>query len=84
MHLQWCLVMENERPRVSFDVALIIDDMGRKGWMGTDLARETGLSNKTISLFLRNICQTPKTAKKIAFALGKPLTRYLISSEAVA
>jgi len=64
----------------TFDVALMRDDMARKGWMATDLAREASVSDMTVSRFLKREAQTPKTAKKLAHALGRSVSRYLISS----
>ena len=67
-----------ERPRARYDAQRIVDDAGAKGWMLSDLAREAGLSVKTVTLFVRNEIQTPKTAKKLARALGRSPAAYLI------
>jgi transcriptional regulator with XRE-family HTH domain len=67
-----------------YRVDLIHDDMALKGWMPTDLARESGLSNMTISRFLSAEVQTAPTAKRIAEALGRSIKRYYIPREAVA
>lgn len=57
-------------------------DMEELGWMRTDLARKAGLSDMTVSRFFRRKQQTPRTAKKLADALGQPLRRYRIFLQA--
>jgi transcriptional regulator with XRE-family HTH domain len=64
-----------------FDVAKMRDDMAEKGWLPTDLAKESGLSDMTVSRFLKGERQNPRTAKKLAEALGRTTRRYLIRSE---
>lgn len=68
--------METRKAR--YDVALIEDDMARKGWLSTDLAKAAGLADMTIGRFLKAEVQTARTAKKIARALGRPVSRYYI------
>ncbi|HXG71478.1 MAG TPA: helix-turn-helix domain-containing protein [Gemmatimonadaceae bacterium] len=67
-----------------YDVARFRDDMALRGWLPTDLARVAGVSDMTVSRFLRREAQTAKTAKKLAEALGYTVRRYLISSRAIA
>lgn len=61
-----------------YNVALVLDDMAEKGWLPTDLARMTELSDMTIGRFIKAEVQTPRTAKKIAEALGRTVRRYYI------
>jgi transcriptional regulator with XRE-family HTH domain len=63
-----------------YDVARIREDMAIRGWLPTELARRSGLSDQTISRFLRGDGQTAPTAKRIAKALGFGVRRYLISA----
>lgn len=72
--------------RIRYNVALIRRDMAERGWLATDLADATGLTDQTISVFLKDEIQTPRTAKRIAQALRRSVRRYMISSasEAVA
>ena len=72
------------RPRASFNVAKMTDDMTERGWMATDLARVAGVSDMTVSRFLRCESQTAPTAKKLAEALGYSIRRYLIASRSAA
>ena len=64
----------------SFDVALMQADMFEKGWVVMDLARKSGLSHMTVARFFSGQHQTPRTAKKLASALGHRLGRYLRTS----
>lgn len=66
------------RPRPHWNAQLLADDMGAKGWMMTDLAREAVISNKTVTLFFQGERQTAKTVRKMAKALGRPISRYLV------
>ncbi len=54
----------------------VLADLGLRGWNSSDLARATGLSFPTISRFLHGHVQTPKTAERIARALGYSVRRY--------
>lgn len=62
-----------------FDVALMQADMFEKGWVVMDLARKSGLSHMTVARFFSGQHQTPRTAKKLATALGHRLGRYLVT-----
>lgn len=64
-----------------FDVARLRDDIAERGWMPTDLARASGVSDMTVSRFLRGEYQTARTAAKLAKALGRTVRRYLIRSD---
>ncbi|HXD20126.1 MAG TPA: helix-turn-helix domain-containing protein [Vicinamibacterales bacterium] len=55
--------------------------MAKRGWNTVDLAREAGISNQTVGRFLRGVVQTPKTAAKLAAALGQDVERYLTRVE---
>lgn len=68
---------------VSYDTAKMQGDMAERGWLNTDLARVAGVSDMTVTRFLRGEQQTARTAKKLAEALGYSIRRYLIRSEAV-
>jgi transcriptional regulator with XRE-family HTH domain len=56
------------------------DDMARQGWLTVDLARRARVSHMTVARFLQRRVQTPRTAKKLAKALGFSVTRYFIPS----
>ena len=66
------------RTTVRFDVDKMLHDMADRGWIARDLSRESGLSDMTISRFLRGELQTARTAKKIATALGYSPRRYVL------
>lgn len=68
----------------TYDVVRIREDMALRGWLPTNLARAAGVSDMTVSRFLRRDAQTAKTAKKLAEALGYTVDRYLISSRRIA
>jgi transcriptional regulator with XRE-family HTH domain len=61
---------------LKYDVAKMKRDMDDLGWLPTDLARAAGLSNMTVSRFLNRIRQNPRTARKLAEALGRELSHY--------
>ena len=65
-----------------FDVSKMRDDMAERGWLPTDLARAAGVSDMTVSRFLKAERGNPRTAEKLARALGRGIRRYLIRSEA--
>lgn len=77
--------MHKPEPAVTWNVALFQADMELKGWLRIDLARATKprLSHMTINRFFSGERQTARTAKAIADALGKPLKRYVLESEAL-
>lgn len=54
------------------------------GWTHSDVAGEAGLSVPTITRFFRGEFKSPKTAKRIAHALGHPLSRYVPAVDRVA
>jgi len=62
---------------VAWDTTAIRRDMAARGWMATDLARASGKHASTVTLFLRGLSQTPKTAAAIARAMGYSPRRYL-------
>jgi transcriptional regulator with XRE-family HTH domain len=72
------------RPRARYDTAKVVHDMALKGWLPTDLARAAGISDMTVSRFLKGVRQTERTAEKLSRALGYSPRRYLLSVEAVA
>lgn len=61
-----------------FNVGLIQDDMAAKGWLQSDLASTAGVSDMTVTRFLRGDHRTNRTAKKLATALGYSVRRYLL------
>ena len=63
--------------RITYDVDKVREDMALRGWLGKDLARAAGVSEMTVSTFLREKQQTAKTAAKLAGALGYSIRRYL-------
>ena len=67
------------KPR--YDAALIRQDAGALGWDDSELAKRCRKNVGTISLFLGDGRQTPKTAKAIARALKQPVDRYLLPIE---
>lgn len=69
------------RPRARYDAAKMVHDMATKGWLPTDLARAAGVSDMTVSRFLKNEIQTERAADKLARALGYSPRRYLLSVE---
>lgn len=68
------------RKRLAYDTDRLMQDMARKGWELKDLASAAGVSHMTISRFLRDECQTVKTAKRISLAMGRAPGYYLVSS----
>ena len=64
----------------TYNLPLIREDMALKGWLQNDVAKAAGLTENTISQFLRGYNTSPRTAKKIARALRHSLRRYLISN----
>lgn len=66
------------KPAVRFNVHRLTVDLANRGLAATDLARLAGVSDKTVSRFLRSETQTPTTAKKLADALGYSVRRYVI------
>lgn len=72
------------RSSAIYDVALLETDMKAKGWLPVDLARHAKVSHMTVSRFFSGKNQTPRTAKKLAEALGRSVRRYMVSAQAVA
>lgn len=72
------------KPKPRFNAERIVADMALKAWNNSDLARATGLATRTIDRFLTGETQTPKTAGKIASALGYTVRRYFSHVEAAA
>ncbi len=66
---------------VRYNVALLKEDMAHRGWLPTHLARAAGVSAMTVSRFLSGDVQTAPTAKKLAEALGKRVSRYIFPTE---
>lgn len=69
-----------QKSGLAYRVDLMRGDIARKGWLPVDLARKAKVSHMTVSRFLSGKQQTPRTAKKLAAALGYSITRYLIAS----
>lgn len=62
--------------RARYNVTRLLEDMAIKGWTSAQLARASGCHPNTISSFLHGTIQSPKTAAKIAHALGYTPKRY--------
>lgn len=65
---------------MTFNGQLMAEDMASRGWQRKDLARRGRTSAMTVGRFLSGEFQTPRTAKKLAKALGHDVERYLIRS----
>lgn len=74
-------VARTPRPKVCWNVEQLTADMALRGWDVAEGARAAGLSYKTADRFLRGEVQTPKTAAKLAAALGYDVDRYLVRVE---
>lgn len=73
--------MRTVRPApFSYDIGKLQVDMAEKGWLPTDLARIAEVSDMTVSRFLSGERRTPRTAKKLATAMGFTIRRYLVRS----
>ena len=59
-----------------FNTARFRADMELRGWFQIDLARVAQLPQSTVSRFLGGAVRSPRTAKKLADALGQPVARY--------
>ncbi len=70
------------RPKPHYDVAKMVSDMALKGWMPTDLARIAGVSDMSVSRFLKGEPQTERMAERLARALGYSPRRYLLGVKA--
>lgn len=64
-----------------FDVPRMQDDMVAKGWLPMDLARRARVSHMTVKRFFEGQHQTPRTAKKLAIALGRTVRDYMLPVE---
>lgn len=67
----------------TFDLSRMRSDIAVKGWLPTDLAKAAGVSDMTVSRFLSGSRQNPRTAKKLASALGYSVRRYVAAHQAV-
>lgn len=72
----------HRRLRARFDVKKLVADMSRRGWNASDLARASDLSAMTVGEFIKGSTQTPKTADKLARALGYTAERYFLGVKA--
>lgn len=72
------------KPKPRWNTERITADMALRGWNTVALARAAGLTYKTADRFLKAEVQTPKTAAKIAGALGYTIKRYFSHVEAAA
>lgn len=66
-------------PVIRFNTQRMAEDAALRGWTKREWADRAQVADMTIIRFLRGECQTPKTAKKLASALGHSVRRYLIS-----
>lgn len=62
---------------VTWNVALLERDMAERGWSQNDLARAAGVSQSSVSNFVRGQHQTNQLARRLAVALGYSPKRYL-------
>lgn len=62
----------------AYDVAAMQTDMFSRGWLVIDLSRAAGVSHMTVARFFDGRHQTPRTAKKLAKALGRSAKHYLL------
>lgn len=69
-------------PTPRFNAKRMARDIAEHGWHQTELAEQSGVGRATVSRFLSGQFQTAKTAKKLAEALGYPITRYILGREA--
>lgn len=67
--------------RIEYNAQLMAEDMARKGWFRKELAAKAGVSDMSVTRFLRGERQTAPMAKKLAKALGRSINRYLIARE---
>lgn len=68
---------------VTYNVALMCEDMAAKGFIKKDLAAKAGVSAMAVTRFLRGDRQTARMAKRLATALGQSVRRYIDSRQAV-
>jgi plasmid maintenance system antidote protein VapI len=61
-----------------YDVRKMRQDLAERGWLPRDLARAAGVSDMTVSRFLNSTRANPRTADRLARALGFTARRYLI------
>jgi transcriptional regulator with XRE-family HTH domain len=66
---------------VRFNAQLMAEDMALEGLTKVSFARRAGVSDMTVIRFLRGERQSPRTAKKLASALGYSPRRYLLSTQ---
>lgn len=62
-----------------YDLTKLRHDMALRGWLPRDLARAAGVSDMTVSRFLSGERANPRTAAKLAQAIGYPVRRYLLA-----
>jgi ribosome-binding protein aMBF1 (putative translation factor) len=72
--------MATTAARFTYDAALMAEDLAGRGWTPKDLSKRARVADVTVYRFLSGEFQTPKTAKKLARALGySSPRRYLVS-----
>jgi hypothetical protein len=67
-----------------FDVARMVHDAAKLGWMPIDLIRAASVSITHGYRFLRGDSHSPRTAEKFTRALGKRQGHYLMKRQEVA
>jgi transcriptional regulator with XRE-family HTH domain len=77
-------VVETTRPKARYNLELMVADMTLRGWNDSDLADKAALSKMTVSRFMTGKAQTARVAKKLAGALGRSVSRYLVRVESAA
>ena len=62
---------------VEFDTELLWRDAVAKGWNQRALAKKAKVSPMTVSRFLAGQSRNPRTARKLAQAIGTSVDRYM-------
>lgn len=78
------LQMATATRRIVFDADLMAEDIAAKGWTPKDLSKLADVADVTVYRFLNGEFQTPRTAKKLANALGYSSPRRYLIRERVA
>lgn len=70
-----------KHPKSPYRLGLLEEDRRNLGWTFTKIAAETGLAISTVARFFKGSFSSPGTAKRIALAMGHPVSRYVIQRE---
>ncbi len=69
--------MAKQHPRDIWKANLMAADIARRGWVAKDLADAAGVAVSSVTRWLNGEHRTARMAKKMAFALGHPVDRYV-------